>query len=185
MISGQKKIIMGGRYGLLTLFAVFFLDLSDSVEGQQVRFFLFTRNNRYSSREISVNDTDSDLRNKNYEPKYPTKITVHGFTGHMNVRELQQIREEYLKRGPTNVIAVDWETLATGPALKYPVAVRNVAKVGKRLAELIGRLKDYGSRDIHILGYSLGAHVAAVAAKHLKPYNVPRITGLDPAGPLR
>ena len=36
--------------------------------------------------------------------------------------------------------------------------------------------------DVHIIGHSMGAHIASYAANSLP--NLPRITGLDPAGPM-
>lgn len=39
-------------------------------------------------------------------------------------------------------------------------------------------------RDIHVIGYSLGCHVANYIAKELKPYKLPRITALDPPAML-
>lgn len=182
---------MAEQYGpsthyLLALFTVSFLSIGDSVADNQVSFFLFTKN-WTASKEIYPNDTCYDLRNKNFEPNHPTKILVHGFVGITPGPEFRDIQEEYLKKIPMNVIDLNWKSLAAGKFISdyYPTAVRNVAYVGKCLAELINRLRECGATDIHVLGFSLGAHVAAVAAKYLKPYNISRITGLDPAGPLR
>lgn len=167
---------------ILTLFTAAFLGLGDFAEDEPVRFFLLTRNNSSSSHEMSVNGLHFD--NRNFRPKYPTKISVHGFEGSAFGPQMQSVQEEYLKKGRINVIAMDWSSFAAGTSeLDYPTAVQNVAYVGKCLAELINKLRDYGATDIHVVAHSLGAHVAAAAAENLKPYNVSRITGLDPAGP--
>lgn len=77
---------------------------------------------------------------------------------------------------------MDWEKLCPGPC--YPSAVYNTRHVGVCVAQLVERLRDLHITDIHLIGFSLGAHVAGFAANNLRPYKLPRITGLDPAMPL-
>lgn len=101
----------------------------------------------------------------------------------MELYTLVDIRNEYLKKSEYNVISVDYRRLVVAPC--YLVAVRNLPHVGECLAQLIERMKELGASDIHVIGFSLGAHVPAFTANYLKPYKLPRITGLDPAGPTR
>ena len=76
---------------------------------------------------------------------------------------------------------VDWEVLAAG---QYPVVVTNLNHVGTCVAEFIRYLQNVTStsfqESLHVIGHSLGAHVAAYTANHLKPYKLPRITGSIP-----
>lgn len=79
----------------------------------------------------------------------------------------------------SNVIFVDWEKGAAGPA--YALAAANTQLIGRQLAILITdmvTLKNDPDR-IHIIGFSLGAHVAGFAGKALKRnnINIGRITG--------
>ncbi|XP_012233699.1 uncharacterized protein [Linepithema humile] len=149
---------------------------------EEVTFFLYTEHNTEEGQQLLVNDTDSNLADTNFVAALPTKIIVHGYNSDMQLSYLVDIKTEYLKRGGYNLIAVDWHRLAAAPC--YPVAVHNVPHVGDCLAQLVERLRDYGARDIHVIGFSLGAHVPAFAANVLHPYQLPRITGLDPAMPL-
>lgn len=78
-----------------------------------------------------------------------------------------------------NVIFVDWEKGAAGPA--YALAAANTQLIGRQLAILITdmvALKGDPAR-IHMIGFSLGAHVAGFAGKALKllDIRVGRITG--------
>jgi hypothetical protein len=73
----------------------------------------------------------------------------------------------------------------------YVMAANNVRIVGRRLSEMIVFLirsgMVSGPEKVHLIGYSLGAHVAGIAGYEvLQNISVPiqRITGLDPAGCL-
>jgi hypothetical protein len=148
----------------------------------EVTFFLFTKHNPDEGQQLLVNDTASNLADTNFVATSPTKIIVHGYNSDMQLDYLVIMRNEYLRKGSYNLIAVDWHRLAMAPC--YPVAVHNVPHVGDCLAQLVQRLRDYGATDIHVIGFSLGAHVPAFTANALRPYQLTRITGLDPAMPL-
>lgn len=149
---------------------------------KEVTFFLYTQKNPDMAQQILVDDTSSNLRDTSFVPSNPTKILVHGYDSDMMLSYLVDVRNEYLKTYDYNVIALDWHRLATAPC--YPLVVRNVPHVGDCLAQLVQRLRDLGALDVHVIGFSLGAHVPAFAANVLRPRVVRRITGLDPAMPL-
>lgn len=66
----------------------------------------------------------------------------------------------------------------------YPSAVHNVKHIGDCVGQLVNRILDSGTENIHLIGFSLGAQVTNYAAKAVAPFRLPRITGLDPAMPL-
>lgn len=72
---------------------------------------------------------------------------------------------------------VDWSELARAPC--YPSAAHNTKYAGECIGQLVNRIHDAGSggENIHLIGFSLGAHVAAFAANHAKNFKVRRITG--------
>ncbi|XP_007197288.2 endothelial lipase [Balaenoptera acutorostrata] len=82
-----------------------------------------------------------------------------------------------------NVVVVDWLPLAHQ---LYTDAVNNTREVGHSVARMLNWLQgkeDFSLGDVHLIGYSLGAHVAGYAGNFVKG-TVGRITGLDPAGPM-
>lgn len=82
-----------------------------------------------------------------------------------------------------NVIVVDWEKGATLP--NYVQAAANTQLIGKQIAMMIRMInyeKGLNANDYHLIGFSLGAHVAGFTGMEIQ--NISRITGLDPAAPL-
>uniref|UniRef100_A0A8C1L238 PLAT domain-containing protein n=1 Tax=Cyprinus carpio TaxID=7962 RepID=A0A8C1L238_CYPCA len=81
-----------------------------------------------------------------------------------------------------NVIVVDWLDTAQN---YYALAAQNTKMVGQEIGLFIDWLEESANvplEKLHLLGYSLGAHIAGFAGSHATN-KVGRITGLDPAGP--
>ncbi|XP_068086540.1 lipase member H [Anabrus simplex] len=140
-----------------------------------IRFILFTR----STPENGVQIGGESLPGQ-FDVSHPTKVLMHGFNEGITV--LFRVRDAYLQKGDYNIVMVDWNKYGKNPC--YPVARSNAWFAGKCSAHMIKRLVEAGVKDIHAIGVSLGAHVVGYAANELKPYKLPRITGLDPASPL-
>ncbi|KAK0167249.1 hypothetical protein PV327_004674 [Microctonus hyperodae] len=118
-----------------------------------------------------------------FKKKPGTVMYIHGWMGQQNTESAQMIRDAYLKFMDCNVILVDWSTTAQQD---YFTAAKSISEIGKRIAEMIKwlvRKNRIDIADLHIIGFSLGAHVAGFTGKALAPLKVRRITGLDPAGP--
>lgn len=83
------------------------------------------------------------------------------------------------------MILVDWSELSAFPW--YWEAFKNVKMVSGMLTHFLEVFNDSGEipiSNVHLVGFSLGAHVAGMAGKWLrKDLRIPRITGLDPAFP--
>lgn len=84
-----------------------------------------------------------------------------------------------------NLIAVNWEK--SSQTLNYIAARNRVEAIGAHVAALIDFMVStdlVSLNDITLIGFSLGAHIAGIAGKHVQTGKLPKIVGLDPAGPL-
>lgn len=88
-----------------------------------------------------------------------------------------------LARDDMNVIVVDWNKGAAN--LNYFTAVTYTRDAALNLTDFIITMQDEGASlsNIHLIGVSLGAHLAGFVGANLKG-QIGRITGLDPAGPM-
>ncbi|XP_072295608.1 lipoprotein lipase [Eucyclogobius newberryi] len=113
-----------------------------------------------------------------------TFLVIHGWTlsGMFESWVAKLVTALYEREQTANVIVVDWLNTAQN---HYVVAAQNTKVVGQEIAHFIDWLKEATNMpfdNLHLIGYSLGAHVAGFAGSHANN-KVGRITGLDPAGP--
>ncbi|XP_028898953.1 uncharacterized protein LOC114804495 [Zeugodacus cucurbitae] len=126
------------------------------------------------------------LRQSRFNPFNPTRILIHGWLGGANAGIYQTLVPAYLRQGTGNynVFTVDW---GRGAVADYLTASYRVKPVGKVLAKFIDFLqREAGIRyeDLHVIGFSMGAHIAGIAGKHIQTGRLPVIYALDPALPF-
>ncbi|CAH2263586.1 jg10904 [Pararge aegeria aegeria] len=144
-------------------------------------YYLFTRRNPTSPQKLTLNA--SSIFSSNFNSNSTTVVSVHGWMGNLNAANNIVIRNAFLEQEDFNLIVMVWEELA---AQSYPSAVAGIPAVGRGLGQFINFLSSSTGvtlESIHLIGFSLGAHVVGNAGKQLNG-RVGRITGLDPAGPL-
>ncbi|XP_031827006.2 uncharacterized protein LOC116424575 [Nomia melanderi] len=143
------------------------------------RFLVYgSRKARSIPMEVPADDIN-DNAHRAIDPDLPTKVIVHGFGSSCDHVWVYEMRSALMTVHECNIVCVDW-----GPGSAVPNYVRaaaNTRLVGRQLAKLIRSL-NVPLEKVHLIGFSLGAHVAGFAGAELA--NVSRITGLDPAGPL-
>jgi pimeloyl-ACP methyl ester carboxylesterase len=117
------------------------------------------------------------------DPSTPVKILIHGWIANRDHIAMEPIKHAYLSKGQKNLLVVDWSKAA---ALLYPDARNQVYKVGMYVGEILKNFfeaKNVTLDNVHVIGHSLGAHVAGNVGKYFKG-KIGRITALDPADPL-
>ncbi|XP_063903693.1 pancreatic triacylglycerol lipase [Zophobas morio] len=153
--------------------------------GTDVRFVLYTKARRDKGAIIEPHAPGA-ARRAGVDPTLPTVIFIHGFSEVSPGQSGRFVADAYLSRKDNfNVILLDWSELSTFPW--YIPAVRNVKMVAVKLRKFLEVFADSGEipiRNLHIVGFSLGCHIAGFAGKQLKNgLRIPRITALDPAFP--
>uniref|UniRef100_A0A671LPP4 Lipoprotein lipase n=1 Tax=Sinocyclocheilus anshuiensis TaxID=1608454 RepID=A0A671LPP4_9TELE len=120
----------------------------------------------------------------NFKNDSQTFLIIHGWSVSSHMQFVAGLFESWVYNA--NVIVVDWLDRASK---HYPKSAENTGLVGADVAKFVNWLEemDYPLEKVHLLGYSLGAHVAGVAG-NLTNNKVNRITvqkflRLDPAGP--
>ena len=145
--------------------------------------------------ELEIGDV-SKLTESGFNNDVPTKIFAHGFINNgystpivLDMRDgilpffyyifydlMTNFYLAYLKREDCNFIAVDWGLLAIPPF--YIRSATYSTLVGEQTGNLINFLVEQGAdlKDFHVIGFSLGAHVAGKAGATVNGV-LPRITG--------
>lgn len=119
----------------------------------------------------------------------PVTIMVHGFKENASTTLIIAMGSAYAKYKDVNFLTVDWSDYT----INYPYlrAVEVVPEVGDLVGNFIYNISTSVTisifQNIHLIGYSLGAHVAGFAGKYiykLTTMRIDRVTGLDVARPL-
>ncbi|XP_075556659.1 pancreatic triacylglycerol lipase-like [Dermacentor variabilis] len=118
----------------------------------------------------------------------PLVVIIHGFRQHGGVPWVTNLKNALLDEVNANVVTVNWWNGAKFP--NYRAAAANTALVGAQLSLLLQEILKSSllrASHVHLVGFSLGAHVAGFCGRHFRNitgHSLGRITGLDPAGPL-
>ncbi|XP_076237419.1 pancreatic triacylglycerol lipase [Calliopsis andreniformis] len=151
----------------------------------QTRFLLYTRLNRDSPNNLQYGDNMGSIVKSKFDAGKPLKIIIHGYKGSGSDVGAILLMQALLDVEDVNVLMLDW---TRGAATTYQTAVANTELVGRQLSLVLLDVINLGtqSKNIHIIGFSLGAHIAGCASEALKKKNflLGRITGLDPASPF-
>ncbi|KAM5132167.1 pancreatic lipase-related protein 2-like [Mantella aurantiaca] len=151
-----------------------------SPEEINTRFLLYTRDNPNTYQEINALEPQT-ISESHFQTNRKSRFIIHGFLDDGEKIWLSDMCKTMLQVEDVNCICVDW---GSGSRAFYSQAANNIRVVGAEVAYLINILQDkfdYFPSNIHLIGHSLGAHVAGEAGKRRS--GIFRITGLDPAQP--
>ncbi|XDB64871.1 hypothetical protein AB1E18_018171 [Capra hircus] len=152
-----------------------------SPEDIDAHFLLYTNENPNNYQRINITDL-ATVKASNFQLDRKTRFVIHGFIDDGNSGWPTDMCKKMFKVEKVNCICVDWEH---GAWTEYTQAVHNTRVVGAEIAFFVQGLSTelgYGPENVHLIGHSLGAQLAAEAGRRLGG-QVGRITGLDPAQP--
>ncbi|XP_054843592.1 lipoprotein lipase [Eublepharis macularius] len=152
--------------------------------GIESKFSLRTPEQPYEDTCFLVPGQENSVTQCNFNHTSKTFVVIHGWTvtGMYESWVSKLVKALYKREPDSNVIVVDWLVRASQ---HYTISASNTELVGKDVAKFVDWMEEqfgYSLNNVHLLGYSLGAHAAGIAGK-LTNRKISRITGLDPAGP--
>uniref|UniRef100_A0A182NSI6 Lipase domain-containing protein n=1 Tax=Anopheles dirus TaxID=7168 RepID=A0A182NSI6_9DIPT len=154
-----------------------------SAESANISFHLFTRQNPSTSQRLIP--TVESLNGSFFNGSRPTRVIVHGFCNCQHSNFCQTVKDALLYANDVNIITIDWSD--TAGVLEYILLRLRLDQVAVSLAGFVDFLHnttDLQLDDLHLIGHSLGAHLAGLSGKRVTSGRVGAILGLDPAGPL-
>ncbi|XP_026463547.1 pancreatic lipase-related protein 2-like [Ctenocephalides felis] len=147
----------------------------------RIQMYLYTRSTQQEPEFINVLDKSS-LTNSHFNPTHPVKIVIHGFGGGRNLSPSTDMRNAYFKRGEYNIFIVDYGSAVVEPCLSQMAWAPRFAS--QCIAQLVKYLQYHPNGvqpdRLHLIGYSVGAHIAGLVPNHMNKGKLGRITGLDP-----
>ncbi|OWA52478.1 putative Pancreatic lipase-related protein 2 [Hypsibius exemplaris] len=153
------------------------------------KFQLFTALENHRPEMLDYKNVTS-LVTSSFRADRPTVMMIHGFGSGPWGNWVPPMKEAIFRGigGPVNFIFVDWSKGAAAP--DYWAASANTQMAAVQISKLIAGLNTHlgsTSSSFHLIGHSLGAHVAGFTGHRLNVLGherVGRITALDPAGPV-
>jgi len=152
-----------------------------------IHFHLYTKANPIEGDVLLIDSVES-VEKSSFIRGAPIKFISHGFMSGIKTNYPWDLRESYLKWDKDlNVILVDWKELANNPT--YVISAERTKIVGQKSGRLLAFLVREGyvsHENLHIMGMSLGGHVAGVTGSTLNELTgrkAARVSGCDPAMP--
>lgn len=159
-------------------------DRSNTIRDVYLRFYSGTFDEYV---DIPLPHASKLLETNGFDVDKPTVLYMHGFIETAQQESVKVMVTSYLEARPnTNVVLLDWSNMSHGSYLVN--AARNTKKVGVAAADQFSKLVGQGFQidKLHLIGHSLGSHVAGYMARELKnkyTISIKRVTALDPAFP--
>ncbi|CAB3224749.1 unnamed protein product [Arctia plantaginis] len=132
-----------------------------------------------------IGNIKSILKDPKFDRNKSTVIYMHGYVELFTDDSIVTVMSAYLRAGGYNVMLLDWSNLAFG---NYIIIAKTLPTAGEHVGKALLKLLKKGLplKSLHLVGHSMGCHLASYAARYIgsRGFTVPRLTGLDPAYPF-
>ncbi|KAK1164314.1 inactive pancreatic lipase-related protein 1-like [Acipenser oxyrinchus oxyrinchus] len=152
-----------------------------SPEQINTRFYLYNKDNISNRRQELKATEPSTIAKSKFHPEKKTVMLIHGFLDNSKSEWVTDTCQLLVQVDDVNCIVVDWKK---GGMITFTQSAHNVRVVGAEISYFLSVLEQdfkYFSSKVHLVGHSLGSHIAGEAGKRIP--GIARITGLDPAEP--
>ncbi|XP_062139637.1 pancreatic lipase-related protein 2 [Drosophila sulfurigaster albostrigata] len=138
-----------------------------------------------SNVSVPLNRADELFTTSGFSLKRKTVIFITGWGTTIDRSNSGPVAKAFACRNDTNFIILD---AAHFIRTFYSWAVLNTDTIGRYVAKALIKLdSSYVTKNVHLIGHSLGAQIAGSAARYYKQLSnglqLSRVTGLDPANP--
>ncbi|XP_017083667.2 phospholipase A1 1 [Drosophila eugracilis] len=147
-----------------------------------LRYDLYTPLNPEERQLLRPGDLNA-LKNSHFNPKWPVRVSIHGWAGKSTSCSNAAIKDAYLSRGNYNVIILDWSRQSLD--ISYPRVSKQLPSIAASVAKMLRFLHENTGvpyEQIYLVGHSAGSHISGLTGKILKPNRLGAIIALDPAG---
>jgi len=152
-------------------------------KNEEINYVLLTENENIS---IPVTDSVRLWAHEKFDPSKNVVVMITGWNSDIASENTaaDELWKAYKSRGDTNFILID---TARYVDTLYAWSAFNTQELGKAVGMGLAELINYVPlENIHVMGHSLGAHIAGSAGKAFQQETdklLPRITAFDPAKP--
>ncbi|XP_076290859.1 pancreatic triacylglycerol lipase-like isoform X2 [Lasioglossum baleicum] len=170
-----------GNFRVFTFLAVISLALACALGASTSPDTIFFRHYTKDGVHTDINIRNITLLIPKLDLTKWTMFYIHGYSETVDSKSVVTVTDALLTTD-ANVVAIDYGQIA---ANNYIILVGLVGRIAQALAQSFNKLQGSGldQEKIHVVGHSFGGQVSGQTSTYLN-FTLPRITGLDPAGPL-
>ncbi|CAG2232273.1 PLRP1 [Mytilus edulis] len=139
--------------------------LPRSTEENGITFNLYTRINPTNDQVLDPNGPGTSVMSTNFNGAHKTVFIIHGLNEERGDDWIKRMTSFLIQYFDVNVIVVNWKDGANDNYFRAVANTRVVGAVTANMIKLLQRSSSLSLDNVHLVGHSLGAHVAGYVEK--------------------